>query len=72
MSLLRRLILLVMLVVVPIVAIEITNLIQLHNERVTALNAEAERLAVLVDDGYTHMIGNRPFKAQGLVFCRGV
>jgi PAS domain S-box-containing protein len=56
MSLLRRLILLVMLVIIPIVAIEITNQIQLHNERVAAINAEAERLAVLVDDGYTHMI----------------
>jgi two-component system, sensor histidine kinase len=56
MSLLRRLILLVMLVVVPIIAIEVTGQIQLHNERVAAINAEAERLAVLVDDGYTHMI----------------
>ena len=41
MSLLRRLILLVLLAIVPILAVEITNQISLRNERVTAIHDEA-------------------------------
>jgi PAS domain S-box-containing protein len=50
MSLLRRLALLVFLAIVPILAVEITNLVSLHDERVAAIHAEAQRLATMLDD----------------------
>jgi two-component system, sensor histidine kinase len=56
MSLLRRLLLLVLLVILPILAVEITNQVYLHRERVAAIHAEAERLAALVDDEHARMI----------------
>src|SRR3954454_2474845 len=56
MSILRRLVLLVLLAIVPIVAVEVANQIHLHNERVAAIRAEAERLAALVDDEHARMV----------------
>jgi hypothetical protein len=56
MSLLRRLVLLVLLATVPILAVEITNQVSLHNERVAAVHDEAERLAVMIDDEHARLI----------------
>jgi PAS domain S-box-containing protein len=56
MSLLRRLILLVLLAIVPLLAVEITNQVSLHQERVTAIHAEAQRLAALFNDEHARMI----------------
>jgi two-component system, sensor histidine kinase len=56
MSLLRRLILLVLLAIVPILAVEITNQISLRDERVAAIHDEAERLATLVDDEHARLV----------------
>ena len=56
MSLLRRLILLVLLAIMPILAVEITNQIYLRNERVAAIHDEAERLAALVDDEHARLV----------------
>jgi hypothetical protein len=49
MSLLRRLTLLVLLAIVPILAVEITNQVYLFNERVAATHDETERLATMFD-----------------------
>ena len=56
MSLLRRLILLVLLAIVPILAVEITNQISLHDERVAAIHDEAERLAAMFDDEHARLV----------------
>jgi PAS domain S-box-containing protein len=56
MSLLRRLILLVLLAIVPILAIEIINQVYLHNERVAVIHDEAERLAAMIDDEHARLI----------------
>jgi PAS domain S-box-containing protein len=56
MSLLRRLILLVLLAIVPILAVEITNQISLRDERVAAIHDEAERLAVMFDDEHARLV----------------
>ncbi|HEX5906298.1 MAG TPA: hypothetical protein VFY56_04705, partial [Propionibacteriaceae bacterium] len=56
MSLLRRLILLVLLAIVPILAVEITNQISLHDERVAATHDEVERLATMFDEEHGRII----------------
>jgi two-component system, sensor histidine kinase len=56
MSLLRRLILLVLLAIMPILAVEITNQISLHDERVVAIHNEAERLAAMIDDEHARLV----------------
>src|ERR687890_136857 len=56
MSLLRRLVLLVFLATVPLLAVEITNQVSLHQERVAAIHAEAQRLAALLDEEHARMI----------------
>jgi hypothetical protein len=56
MSLLRRLVLLVLLAIVPILAVEITDQISMRNERVAAIHDEAERLAALVDDEHARLV----------------
>jgi hypothetical protein len=56
MSLLRRLVLLVLLATVPILTVEITDQISLHDERVTAIHDEAERLAAMFDDEHAQLI----------------
>jgi len=56
MSLLRRLVLLVLLAIVPIVAVEITDQVSLHDDRVAAIHDEAERLATLFDDEHARLI----------------
>ena len=56
MSLLRRLILLVLLAIVPILAVEITNQISLHDDRVAAIHDEAERLAAMFDDEHARLV----------------
>ena len=56
MSLLRRLVLLVLLAIVPILAVEITNQVSLHDERVAAIHDEAERLAAMVDDEHARLV----------------
>ena len=56
MSLLRRLVLLVLLATVPLLAVEITNQVSRHQERVTAIHAEAQRLAALFNDEHARMI----------------
>jgi PAS domain S-box-containing protein len=56
MSLLRRLILLVLLAIGPILAVEITNQIALRNDREAAIHDEAQRLAALVDDEHVRLI----------------
>src|SRR3954463_2313890 len=57
MNLLRRLVLLVLLAIVPIVAFEITNQISLHDDRVAAIHDEAERLAVMFDEEHARRVG---------------
>ena len=56
MSLLRRLILLVLLAIVPILAVEITNQISLRDERVAAIHDEEERLAAMFDDEHARLV----------------
>ena len=56
MSLLRRLILLVLLAIVPILAVEIDDQISLHDDRVAAIHDEAERLAVMFDDEHARLV----------------
>jgi two-component system, sensor histidine kinase len=56
MSLLRRLVLLVLLAIMPILAVEITDQISLRNERVAAIHDEAERLAAMFDDEHAQLI----------------
>jgi hypothetical protein len=56
MSLLRRLILLVLLAIVPILAVEITNQLYLRDERVAAIHDEAERLAAMFDDEHARLV----------------
>src|SRR3954470_3116013 len=56
MNLLRRLVLLVLLAIVPIVAVEIIDQISLHDDRVAAIHDEAERLATLFDDEHARLI----------------
>src|SRR5688572_8932244 len=56
MSLLRRLILLVLLAIVPILAVEITNQISLHDDRMAAIHDETERLAVMFDDEHARLV----------------
>jgi hypothetical protein len=56
MSLLRRLILLVLLAIVPVLAVEITNQLYLHDERVAAIHDEAERLAAMFDDEHARLV----------------
>ena len=56
MSLLRRLVLLVLLAIVPVLAVEFTNQISLRSERVAAIHDEAERLATLFDDEHARLV----------------
>jgi hypothetical protein len=56
MSLLRRLFLLVLLAIMPLLAVEITNQISLRNERVTAIHDEAKWLAAIVDDEHARLV----------------
>ena len=56
MSLLRRLFLLVLLAIMPILAVEITNQIYLHDDRVAAIHDEAERLATMFDDEHARLV----------------
>src|SRR4051794_1217492 len=56
MSLLRRLVLLVLLAIVPILAVEFTNQIYMRNERVAAIHDEAERLAMMFDDEHSRLV----------------
>src|SRR3954470_8667708 len=56
MNLLRRLVLLVLLAIVPIVAVEIIDQISLHDDRVAAIHDEAERLATLFDDEHSRLV----------------
>src|SRR3954452_10379942 len=56
MSLLRRLVLLVLLAIMPILAVEITDQISLRNERVAAIHDKAERLAAMFDDEHAQLI----------------
>src|SRR4051812_6909448 len=57
MSLLRRLFLLVLLAIMPLLAVEITNQISLRNERETAIHDEAKWLAAIVDDEPARLVG---------------
>jgi hypothetical protein len=56
MSLLRRLFLLVLLAIMPILAVEIANQVYLRNERVTAIHDEAERIATMVGDEHARLV----------------
>jgi len=56
MSLLRRLVLLVLLAIVPILTVEFTNQIYMRNERVAAIHDEAERLAMMFDDEHSRLV----------------
>jgi PAS domain-containing protein len=56
MSLLRRLVLLVLLAIMPILAVEITDQISLRNDRVAATHDEAERLAAMFDDEHAQLV----------------
>src|SRR3954451_17196292 len=56
MSLLRRLVLLVLLAIVPILVVEITNQVYLFDDRVAATHDEAERLAAMFDDEHAQLI----------------
>ena len=56
MSLLRRLFLLVLLAIMPILAVEIANQVYLRNERVAATHDEVERLATMFDEEHGRII----------------
>jgi hypothetical protein len=56
MRLLRRLVLLVLLAIVPILAVEIANQAYLYDQRVAAIHDEAERFAALVDDEHARLV----------------
>jgi PAS domain-containing protein len=56
MSLLRRLFLLVLLAIIPILAVEIANQVYLCNERVAATHDEVERLATMFDEEHGRII----------------
>src|SRR3954454_7181148 len=56
MSLLRRLFLLILLAIMPILVVEITDQAHLHNEQVAAIHDEAGRLATLFNDEHARMI----------------
>src|SRR4051812_40012941 len=56
MSLLRRLVLLVLVAIIPILVVEITDQISLHDDRVAAIHDEAERLATMLDDEHARLI----------------
>jgi two-component system, sensor histidine kinase len=56
MSLLRRLFLLLLLAIMPILAVEITNQVYLRNERVAAIHDEAERLATMFNDEHARLV----------------
>src|SRR4051812_7711703 len=56
MSLLRRLFLLVLLAIVPILAVESTNKVYLFDDRVAATHDEAQRLAAMFDDEHARLV----------------
>src|SRR3954463_8060551 len=56
MNLLRRLVLLVLLAIVPILVFEIGDQISLHDDRVAAIHDEAERLATMFDDEHARLV----------------
>src|SRR4051812_27474627 len=56
MNLLRRLVLLVLLAIVPILAVEIDDQVALHDDRVAAIHDEAERLATMFDDEHARLV----------------
>src|SRR3954447_959178 len=69
MSLLRRLFLLVLLAIMPILAVEITDQLYLRSERVAAIHDEAERLATMFDDEHARLVeGLRQLLSTWAVF----
>src|SRR3954452_4243904 len=69
MSLLRRLFLLVLLAIMPILAVEITDQLYLRSERVAAIHDEAARLATMFDDEHARLVeGLRQLLSTWAVF----